>query len=307
MFKFKGKTILGILAAMLLVLSGCSLPGLGGSSENTIKIGALGTSESTTVAYIIKQMIEHDTDYKAEIVGNMGSSIVQHQALTQGEVDITSTRYTGTDLPGTLQMDPVTDPKKALSIVQREFQKRFDETWFDPYGFANSYAFTVTKDLAKKENLHKVSDVKSLAPDLRLGVDNAWLNREGDGYKAFTKKYGFEFGKAYPMQIGLVYKAVKSGNMDVVLAYTTDGRIKSFDLVTLEDDKHFFPPYDASPVASNDVLKKFPEVKSILQKLAGTISNDKMRQMNYEADVKMKEPAVVAKEFLKKNNYFEGK
>ncbi|MDY0406322.1 osmoprotectant ABC transporter substrate-binding protein [Virgibacillus sp. 179-BFC.A HS] len=307
MLKHRGKILLGLLASFMLILSGCSLPGLGGSSKNTIKIGALSTSESTTMAYIIKQLIEHDTNYNVDIVGNMGSSIVQHQAMTQGEVDITSTRYTGTDLPGTLRMDPVTDPKEALSIVQKEFQKRFDETWFEPYGFANSYAFTVTKELAEKENLKKVSDVKPLASELRLGVDNAWLNREGDGYKAFTKKYGFEFGKAYPMQIGLVYKAVQSGDMDVVLAYTTDGRIKSFNLVNLEDDKHFFPPYDASPVASNEVLKKFPEVKGILEKLAGTIDNDKMRQMNYDADVKMKEPAVVAKEFLEENHYFDKK
>lgn len=232
------------------------MPGLGGSSKNTIKIGTLNTSESMTVAYIIKQLIEHKTDYKAEIIGNMGSSIVQHQALEQGEVDITATRYTGTDLPGALNMDPVTDPDKALKIVQREFDKRFDQTWFDPYGFENSYAFTVTGDLAEEKNLEKVSDIEEYASDLRLGVDNAWLNRAGDGYQGFIEIYGFEFGKAYPMQIGLVYKAVESGEMDVVLAYTTDGRIEEFDLVNLEDDKQFFPPYDASPVASNDILKK---------------------------------------------------
>src|SRR5699024_9811846 len=208
MLSRKNKMIFSLFTAILLLLSGCSLPGLGGSSKNTITIGTLNTSESTTVAYIIKQLIEHDTDYNADIVGNMGSSIVQHQALTQGEVDITATRYTGTDLPGALQMDPVTDPDEALEIVQREFDKRFDQKWFEPYGFANSYAFTVTSELAEEENLEKVSDVEDIAPDLDLGVDNAWLNREGDGYKAFIDMYGFEFGKAYPMQIGLVYKAV---------------------------------------------------------------------------------------------------
>lgn len=299
------KSKIGLLLAVLLLLSSCSLPGLGGSSKNTITIGALGTSESTTMAYIIKQLIEHDTDYHADIIGNMGSSIVQHQAISQGEVDITSTRYTGTDLPGALKMDPVTDPDEALAIVQKEFEEQFNQTWFEPYGFANSYAFTVTSDLAEEENLKTVSDVGEIAQDLRLGVDNAWLNREGDGYEAFTEKYGFEFGKAYPMQIGLVYKAVDSGDMDVVLAYTTDGRIESFDLVPLEDDKHFFPPYDASAVANNDVLERFPEVEGIIEKLAGKIDDEAMRKMNYEADVKMKEPSVVAKEFLEEHNYFE--
>ena len=100
-------------------------------------------------------------------------------------------------------------------------------------------------------------------------------------------------------------KAVESGEMDVVLAYTTDGRIEEFDLVNLEDDKQFFPPYDASPVASNDILKKFPEVRDILELLEGKIEQETMRRMNYEADVKMKEPAVVAKEFLQEHNYFD--
>ncbi|MFU0789659.1 MAG: osmoprotectant ABC transporter substrate-binding protein [Virgibacillus proomii] len=301
----KKRIIITMMILALLLLNGCSLPGLSGSSTDTIKIGALNTSESMTVAYIIKQLIEHKTDYKAEIIGNMGSSIVQHQALEQGEVDITGTRYTGTDLPGTLQMELVTDTDEALKIVQREFQKRFDQTWFDPYGFENSYTFTVTSELAKEKNLKKVSDIEPYATDLRLGVDNAWLNREGDGYQGFIKTYGFEFGKTYPMQIGLVYQAVASGEMDVVLAYTTDGRIEEFNLVNLEDDKNFFPPYDASPVARNDLLKSHPEVRKVLESLAGKIDEDTMRYMNYEADVKMKEPYVVAKEFLEKNNYFE--
>lgn len=298
------KSLIILLISLAMLLSGCSLPGLGSSSKNTVTIGALNTSESSTIANIIKQMIEHDTDYSADIIGNMGSSIVQHQALEQGEVDITGTRYTGTDLPGTLDMDPVTDTDKALKIVQEEFEKRFDQKWFDPYGFANSYAFTVTEDLAEKENLKKVSDIKDLAPDLRLGVDNAWLNREGDGYPAFIETYGFEFGKAYPMQIGLVYKAVGSGEMDVVLAYTTDGRLEDYDLVTLEDDEQFFPPYDASLVARNDVLEEYPGLEETLNKLVDKIDQETMRKMNYEADVKMKEPSVVAKEFLEDNNYF---
>src|SRR5699024_12348438 len=99
-----------------------------------------------TVAYIIKGLIEHHMDEKVNIIGNMGSSIVQHQALEQGEVDITGTRYTGTDLPGTLNMDPVTDTDKALSIVQEEFDKRFDQKWFDPYGFARSEERRVGKE-----------------------------------------------------------------------------------------------------------------------------------------------------------------
>ncbi|ASN07265.1 osmoprotectant ABC transporter substrate-binding protein [Virgibacillus necropolis] len=293
------------LALSLSLLGGCSLPGLSGPAEKTVTVGTLGTAESAIMGNIVSQMIDHYTDLQTEMISNMGSSTVQHKAMTAGEVDITATRYTGTDLVGALGMDVVKDPDKALKIVKREFQQQFNQTWFDSYGFANSYAFTVTSQLAEKENLKTVSDLEALASELRLGVDSAWIRRPGVGYDSFIETYGFEFGRIFPMNIGLVYKAVESGEMDVVLAYTTDGRMEAFDLVTLEDNKNLFPPYDSSPVARNEVLKKHPELNDILQKLAGTISTEQMREMNYQANVKMKEPRVVAKEFLEKNNYFE--
>ncbi|MBB2481839.1 osmoprotectant ABC transporter substrate-binding protein [Bacillus sp. APMAM] len=301
----KSKWMMILVLSFSLLISGCSLPGLSASSNKTINIGSMVTTESQILGYMEKYMIEHYTNLKVDIVNNLGSSIVLHQAMENGDVDISSVRYTGTDLPGALGMEPVKDPKEALKIVQKEFQKRFNQTWFDSYGFANSYAFTVSKDFAEKHHLQKVSDLKPLVNDLRLGVDNSWLKRKGDGYEGFVKEYGFEFGHTFPMQIGLVYKAVQSGKMDVVLAYTTDGRINAYNLKVLEDDKHFFPPYDASPVARNDVLKQHPELKKVLQKLVGKISTEKMQQLNYESDGKMKEPSTVAKEFLEKNHYFE--
>ncbi|MBP2258398.1 osmoprotectant transport system substrate-binding protein [Virgibacillus campisalis] len=304
MMKFYSKRILTITAILALLLSGCSLPGLSGSSKQTVAIGTLGTAESKTMGYIISQMIKHYTDLDTTIVSNLGSSVVQHKAMTEGEVDVTSTRYTGTDL-AIIGHDPVKDPDKALEIVQEEFEKQFDQTWFGSYGFANSYAFTVTSELAEKENITKVSDLEKLSSEISLGVDNGWIKRKGDGYEGFTEEYGFEFNRLYPMAIGLVYKAVASEKMDVVLAYTTDGRIKAYDLKVLEDDKQFFPPYDASPVVRNDLLKRHPELSSIFKKLEKTITTEKMQELNYEVDVKMKEPATVAREFLKEHNYFE--
>ncbi|WP_238985060.1 osmoprotectant ABC transporter substrate-binding protein [Bacillus kwashiorkori] len=286
-------------------LSACSLPGLSGAPENTIKIGTLNTTESQIMGQVIKQLIEHYSDLEVVMISNLGSSIVQHQAMLDKQVDITATRYTGTDLAGALGMEPVKNPEEALAIVQREFQEKFNQKWFDSYGFDNSYAFTVTKALAEKHRLEKVSDLEALAADLRFGVDNSWIHREGDGYQGFVATYGFEFPNIYPMQIGLVYQALANDEMDVVLAYTSDGRIAAFDLKVLEDDKQFFPPYDTSLVARNEVLEKHPELDTILSKLIGTISTEKMQQMNYEADGKMQEPAVVAREFLEENGYFE--
>ncbi len=298
------KSILAVLVAVFL-LSGCSLPGLSGAPEDTIRIGTLNTSESQIMGEMIRLMIEHYTDLDVMMVKNLGTATVQHQAMLEEAVDITSTRYTGTDLTGALQMDPVKDPDEALAIVQREFQERYDQTWFDSYGFENTYAFTVSKELAAKYNLEKVSDLEPLADELRFGVDNHWMHREGDGYQGFIEAYGFEFPNIYPMQIGLVYQALANDEMDVVLAYSSDGRISAFDLVILEDDLRFFPPYDTSMVARNEILRQHPELKEILSKLAGTITTEKMQQLNYEADGKMREPVVVAREFLEENNYFE--
>lgn len=305
MLKFKRILPIILTVSLSSLISGCSLPGLSGPAENTISVGAMGTSESQIMGNMISLLIEHYSDLDVEIVNNLGSSIVLHQAMLNGDVEIAATRYTGTDLAGALGMEPVKDPKEALQIVKREFQKRFDQTWFDSYGFDNSYAFTVTNELAEKKNLQKVSDLEKLAPELSLGVDNSWLKRKGDGYEGFVKQYGFEFGNTYPMQIGLVYQAAANGDMDVVLAYTTDGRINSFNLKILEDDQRFFPPYDTSLVAGNDVLKHNPGLKDILQKLSGKITTEKMQELNYEADGKMREPAIIAKEFLEKHDYFE--
>ncbi|ARV46540.1 glycine/betaine ABC transporter substrate-binding protein [Bacillus subtilis] len=297
---------LGALAlAFVLLLSGCSLPGLGGASDDTIKIGAQSMTESEILANMIAQLIEHDTDLNTALVKNLGSNYVQHQAMLGGDIDISATRYSGTDLTSTLGKEAEKDPKKALKIVQNEFEKRFAYKWFDSYGFDNTYAFTVTKKFAEKEHINTVSDLKKNASQYKLGVDNAWLKRKGDGYKGFVSTYGFEFGTTYPMQIGLVYDAVKNGKMDAVLAYSTDGRIKAYDLKILKDDKRFFPPYDCSPVIPEKVLKEHPELEGVINKLIGQIDTETMQELNYEVDGKLKEPSVVAKEFLEKHHYFD--
>lgn len=297
---------IGALAfASVMLLSGCSLPGLGGASQDTIKVGAQSITESEILANMIAQLIEHDTDLNTALVKNLGSNYVQHQAMLGGDIDISATRYSGTDLTSTLGMEAEKNPEKALNFVQKEFDKRFKYKWFDSYGFDNTYAFTVTKKFAEKEHVNTVSDLKKNASEYKLGVDNAWLKRKGDGYKGFVSTYGFEFGTTYPMQIGLVYDAVKNEKMDAVLAYSTDGRIKAYDLKILKDDKQFFPPYDCSPVIPEKVLKEHPELEGIIDKLIGKIDTETMQELNYEVDGKLKEQSVVAKEFLEKHHYFD--
>lgn len=289
-----------------LLLSGCSLPGLASNSdESTISITGGITSEAQILASLVAGMIEHYTDEKTTIINNLATTTINHQAMMNGDAQISAARYTGTDLTTTINLEPIKDPKKAFDVVQSEFQKRFQQKWFNSYGFANTYAFMVTQETAKKYNLKTISDLKKVGDQLTAGVDTSWIDRKGDGYKGFTEAYGFDFKRVFPMQIGLVYDAVAANKMDVVLGYSTDGRIGSYDLVILEDDLHFFPPYDACAVATDEVLKKHPELNDVLAKLSGKISTETMQKLNYQADNDLMEPETVAENFLKEHHYFE--
>ncbi|MCG3448212.1 osmoprotectant ABC transporter substrate-binding protein [Enterococcus durans] len=297
-----------LLMVTALLLASCSFPGLASNTdEETISITGGITSEAQILASLVAGMVEHYTDKNTAIINNLATTTINHQAMMNGDASISAARYTGTDLTTTLNLPQEKDPKKAFAIVKQEFEKRYDQTWFPSYGFENTYVFLVRKDTAEKYNLKKVSDLKNVADQLVAGVDTSWITRKGDGYDGFQTTYGFSFDSILPMQIGLVYDAVEAGKMDIVLGYSTDGRIASYDLVMLEDDRNFFPPYDAAPVVDNQVLKNTPGLEEALNKLGNTISTEKMQQLNYEADNNLVEPSVVAERFLKENHYFEGK
>ena len=303
--KTKKSFLLSLVSAG--VLAGCALPGLGsGSGEEGITVAGVTSTEGLIMSYVVEGMIEHYMDdMDVQVINNLGSSTVSHQALLNGDANIAGVKYTGTSLTGELGEDPITDSEKALEVVVEGFDEKFDQKWFPSYGFANSYAFMVTKETAEEYGLEKISDLEPYALEMNAGVDNSWIEREGDGYDAFLDTYGFDFNRVYPMQIGLVYDALQAGSMDIILGYSTDGRIASYDLVVLEDDLQLFPPYDASPLATNEILEAYPELEGILLRMEGMISEEQMQEMNYEADNNLKEPQVVAEEFLKENNYFE--
>lgn len=306
----KVKTSLIIMVLSLLVLSGCSLPGLGdGNSKDDVKITTTETSETKIMGYIEKYMIEHETKgkFKPTIIGNLGSSIIQHNALQRGDVNMSAVRYTGTELTSVLAAPPTKDTDKAMSESQRLFKKKFNQKYYNSFGFENTYAFMVTKEVADKYHLKKVSDLKKYKDELRLGMDTQWMNRQGDGYPAFQKDYGFKFDSARPMQIGLVYDALKNKKLDVAVGYSTDGRIAAYNLKVLKDDRKFFPPYDGSPLATEKLIKDHPEIDKALKKLEGTVTTKEMQKLNYEADGQGKEPAVIAKEFLEKHHFFDDK
>ncbi|EHJ51549.1 osmoprotectant ABC transporter substrate-binding protein [Streptococcus macacae] len=299
--------LLSLTAILITVLTGCHSNGASKSNNSAnIKIAAMSTTESSIMANMISELIHHELGYNTTLISNLGSANVGHQALLRKDADIAATRYTGTDLTGTLNLPAEKDPSKAAKIVKKEFTKRYDQTWFPTYGFADTYAFMVTEKFAQENQLKSVSDLKKLSATARTGVDSTWMNRKGDGYKDFSRAYKFSFKKIYPMQIGLVYDAVENNKMQVVLGYSTDGRIQSYKLKILKDNKHFFPPYDTSMVVNNSILRKYPKLKKLLHRLDGKISLKTMQKLNYKVDDQLLEPSLVAQQFLKEHHYFRG-
>jgi len=163
----------------------------------------------------------------------------------------------------------------------------------------------IREAVAEEKGIETVSDLRDYAKEMRIGVDTTWLERENDGYRAFTDHYGFSFAKTFPMEISLVYEAAANGEVDVVLAYTTDPGIKHFNLKVLKDDKQFFPPYDASPVIRKDTLEQYPELEEVILLLGGQIDAETMTALNYEVDVNKRTPKEVALEFLKSKGYLQ--
>ncbi|WP_276353304.1 glycine betaine ABC transporter substrate-binding protein [Cohnella caldifontis] len=295
----KGIFIVAMIAALSLVLGACGSKKEGAAS-GTIKIGTQTYTEPKIIAEMYKALIEDRTDAKVEIVPDLAASPIVIKSMDKGDIQM-ATLYTGEIFNGYFDIKDTKDRTEVLKQAQEGFDRKYGFQWFDPYGFENTYAFTVRKDVADQYHLKNVSDLKDLAKDMKIGVDTTWLERDNDGYKAFAKTYGFEFAKTFPMEISLVYQAVADKKVDVVLAYTTDPGIKQYNLQTLADDKQFFPPYDASPVIRKDTLEKFPALNDVIPLLIGKIDAAAMTGLNYEVDVNKRSPHDVAAEFLKKN------
>lgn len=301
------KKLLAVVLVSLTVLAGCSLPGLSSSSSDGIAITSMTTTESQIVSHMSRLMIEHYSYGEIEpvMINNLGSSTIQHNALLSGDAQVSGVRYTGTELTGVLNKEAESDPEVALEQTQKAFDEEFDMKFYDSYGFDNTYAFMVTRETAEEYDLETTSDLAEYTDEFAVGVDTSWFNRPGDGYPAFQEAYGFAFDNIRAMQISLVYEALSTGSLDLALGYTTDGRIPAYDLVVLEDDMQFFPPYDASPFATHEIIEEYPEIDEALSRMTGTISTETMQNLNYRSDEEGIEPALVAEEFLEEHNYFE--
>jgi len=222
--------------------------------------------------------------------------MISHGALVNGEIDVYP-EYTGTALTAVLDAPVVSDPDEAYAIVSEQYASRFNLVWLDPFGFNNTYALTMRRADAEQKSISSISDLAPVAGQLSAGWTSEFSERP-DGYPGLADRYGFRFGTVRDLDASLMYQAVADGEVDVISAFATDGRIAAFDLKPLEDDRGFFPPYYAAPVVRSATLEEHPELRGILNQLAGRISDAAMQQLNFEVDQNQRSPAEVAREFL---------
>jgi len=298
-----------------LVIAGGVLSRMGvrvaaAQDKPTVKIGSKDFTEQVLINEMLAQLLEN-AGYSVERQLNLGGSAIVHQALVNGDID-TYIEYTGTGLLAILNLTladaatptagaaatPMAGVDPVYETVKREYKDQFNLVWLDPLGFNNTYTLALTQEKAQELGVTKISDLVGKANDLTFGGTQEFLTRP-DGLPGLTAAYeGLEFGDAKGFDPGLVYQAVDSGDVDVISAFATDGRIPSLGLVTLEDDLGFFPPYFAAPVVRQDLLDQDAAVADVLNKLAGKIDNQTMAGLNSQIDVDGKEPEDVARTFL---------
>lgn len=286
------KRLIALATAVILavtVFSGCT-------SGKKVVIGSKDFTENKILAEIMAQLIESKTDIKVERKINMGGTFVCFEAMKKGQIDIYP-EYTGTGLTAQLKLPVETDPDKVYDTVSTEFSKQFQIKWLKPVGFNNTYALAVPQELADKNKIESISDLKNISKDLVFGAEHEFFNRE-DGFDGLIKVYDLTFKNTAKMDVSLKYQAIGQGKMDVTDAFTTDGQLKALNLKVLEDDKNFFPPYYAAPIVREEILESYPQLEEVLNKLAGKINDETMQGLNYKVDSEKQAIEKVAKDFL---------
>jgi len=274
---------------------------LGGCSQKRpekIIVGSKFFTEQVVLAELLAQHIEARTGIRVERKTNLGGTLLVQKAMLAGDLDL-YIEYTGTALTAVLNEKPQGDSKSVYERVKKEYAERFGLEVTEPLGFENTFAMVIRGEDAKKFNLQKLSDVTVMAPKWRAGVGYEFLERP-DGFNGLCERYGLKFGeKPRVMDLGLIYRALVDHQVDVVAGNSTDGLISALGLLALEDDRHYFPPYDSVPVVRKATLEQFPALRGALAELAGKVSASDIRQMNYAVDGLHREPATVVSEFRK--------
>ena len=284
-----------ILVVTVAFLSSCR------ASKPQIVIGSKFFTEQVVLAELLAQHIEERTGIHVERKTNLGGTLLVHKAMQAGQVDF-YVEYTGTALNAVLNEKPTGDSSAVYQRVKQLYGQRFNFEVTEPLGFENTFAMVIRGEDAQQLHLQRMSDLVPVAPRWRVGVGFEFLERS-DGFRGWSERYGLHFAQQPGvMDLGLIYRALQDHKVDIVAGNSTDGVIDSLHLVILEDDRHYFPPYDAVPIVRRATLEKFPQLRATLAELGGKVSGQDMRHLNYLVDAEQRDVAAVVREYRQAHN-----
>ncbi len=280
-----------LLSCVLLVLPGCRA-----SRERRIIVGSKNFTEQILLAELLAQQIESHTSLQVERRVNLGGTLICQQALRAGQIDL-YVEYTGTALTVVLGESPSSEPAEVYARVKKAYAERFGLELTEPLGFNNTFAMVVRGEDARRLKLRTISDIAPYAPRWRAGFGYEFMERP-DGFRGWAQTYHLRFAeRPRIMDLGLIYRALKEKQVDIVAGNSTDGVIEGLDLFVLADDHHYFPPYQAVPIVRRESLQRHPELRSVLRALGGQISEAEMRRLNYAVDGEHRDVSQVVREF----------
>ena len=265
-----------------------------------ITIASKNFTEQYILAELMAQLIEAKTDLKVTRKLNLGASDIVHKALIKGEVDLYP-EYSGTAYLTILKESWSPQETNIFEKVRQVYKEKYNLIWLDPFGFSNSQSLAIKKELAKEYKVTSLTDLENLSPQLKIAAPPEFLKR-ADGFPNLSKAYGLKFKSIVQIDISLLYTVIRQSKIDVIVAFTTDGKIPKYNLVILKDNKNFYPPYHAAPVIRKEICDAYPEIQVVLSPLLGLIDDKKMRDLNYEVDVKVVSPQKAAHTFLLKHH-----
>ncbi|HEY9652871.1 MAG TPA: glycine betaine ABC transporter substrate-binding protein [Coleofasciculaceae cyanobacterium] len=286
------------LFLMVLTLLSAIACNQGGNTSGAIKVGSKDFTEQFILGEMYALVLEN-SGLNVERKLNLGGTPVAQEALTSGQIDLYP-EYTGTGLLTVLKQPATSDRQKVYQTVSDTYKEKFNLVWLAPAPMNNTQALAMTQETSQNYNIKTISDFAAKASQLVMIGPPEFEVRE-DGLPGIQKAYGnFKLKQYKPADPGLRYQALKDNQADVVVAFGTDGELSAYNLIVLEDDKKFFPPYQVAPVVRQTALDTYPKIRDALNTLAPKLTNQAMQRLNYEVSGKKREPAEVAKEFLMK-------
>ncbi|MDY5021899.1 MAG: ABC transporter permease/substrate-binding protein [Blautia sp.] len=265
--------------------------------QDKIVVGCENFTEALILGNIYSQLIQGNTEIPVEEKFNLDGTMITMSSIEKGEIDM-FTDYTGVLAPNVLGMELSTDTEKVYEEVKVGMKEQYNLEVSNPIGFSNTYVFAVPKNVSDEYNITTISQLINNASSLRLGCTVAFTQRN-DLLPKLENEYGVSFKSVNGLEGNIRYQAIASGKIDVTDAYETDAMLKKMDLISLQDNINYFPPYQAVSVTREEVLNQYPELREILEKLDNAITTQEMMDMNYQVDVEGKTPKETAIQFLK--------